>query len=64
MSRHYFAKDGSYGDADGLVVIDTSNWTAQDWASLEGAADDMMVVIALGIYELRKSSEFDENPWE
>ena len=27
----YFAKDGSYGDASGLVIVDTSKWTEDTW---------------------------------
>jgi hypothetical protein len=27
MAQQYFALDGNYGDADGLLVIDTTDWT-------------------------------------
>jgi len=36
----YFATDGSYGTAQNLEVIDTSEWTGEDWAEIENATDD------------------------
>lgn len=35
----YFAKDGSYGDADGLLIVDPSNYTAQQWEDIVNATD-------------------------
>lgn len=35
----YFAEDGNFGDADGLVVIETTKWTDNDWEELESASD-------------------------
>jgi len=32
---HYFATDGNYGSADGLVIVDTSDWDDDDWAIVE-----------------------------
>lgn len=45
----YFAMDGNYGDAHGLVVIDTSTWTDSDWDEIESAGDYMRIVVALEI---------------
>lgn len=36
----YFATDGSYGTAHNLEVIDTSEWTDEDWAEIENATND------------------------
>lgn len=36
---HYFAADGNYGDASGLIVVDTSNWTEEDWVLIDEAFD-------------------------
>lgn len=36
----YFATDGSYGTAHNLEIIDTSEWTDEDWAEIENATDD------------------------
>lgn len=30
----YFAKDGSYGDASELVIINTSDWTDYNWETI------------------------------
>jgi hypothetical protein len=30
----YFAQDGSYGDASGLTVIDTTLWIELDWEGI------------------------------
>jgi hypothetical protein len=32
---HYFTLDGEYGSAQGLILIDTSNWTKAQWDALE-----------------------------
>jgi hypothetical protein len=45
----YFAADGSYGDADHLVTIDTSEWTGADWNEIDGAPDDRRRTTALAI---------------
>lgn len=30
----YFAKDGSYGDASELVIINTTDWTDYNWETI------------------------------
>jgi hypothetical protein len=41
-SLSYFASDGSYGDAVGLTVIDTTDWMPGDFDLLEGVtAEDL-----------------------
>ena len=42
----YFAADGSYGDATGLVIIDTSNLTEEDWLTIEEASDSERAQVA------------------
>ena len=37
----YFANDGSYGDAEGIVVVDVTNWTDEDWNEDIEYAPDM-----------------------
>lgn len=49
--EHYFASDGSCGDAAGLVILDTTGWPADHWgyiAQLSGGkraeiAEDIML---------------------
>jgi sarcosine oxidase gamma subunit len=42
---HYFAADGSYGSAD-LVIIDTSDWSPDEWDIVENAPEDERMAIA------------------
>lgn len=32
---HYFAQDGTYGEADKLVILETSNWNEEDWEEID-----------------------------
>lgn len=49
MPNHYFAVDGNYGDADGLVIVDTSDWDDDDWAAIDFARDSDKARIAKAI---------------
>ena len=42
----YFAKDGSYGNADKLFVADTTQWTEEDWDDIEMAHDSDRTEVA------------------
>jgi len=53
---HYFAADGNYGDASGLVVVDTSEWTEADWVRIDEAMDDERPEIAEQINETRMNN--------
>ena len=46
MRIHYFAEDGNYGSADGLVIVDTSDWTEDEWEIIDGALDCDRPIIA------------------
>lgn len=52
MSQAFFAMDGSYGDALGMVVIDVSAWSYDDWRRVADASDserlDLAIEIAVG----------------
>jgi len=58
MTIHYFAADGNYGDAANLVVVDTGDWTADDWADIDFAIDANRPLIALS----RSGSDNVKNP--
>jgi hypothetical protein len=51
---HYFAVDGNYGSADGIVIVDTSDWSEDDWEAIEMAGDSDRASVA---YALAKSDE-------
>lgn len=42
----YFAADGSYGDARGMYVVDTSDWTESEWVMIDDAHDDERAAVA------------------
>ena len=49
MALTYFAADGSYGDAAGLVILDTRVWNQEQWDAVETASDYERVAIALNV---------------
>ena len=49
MALTYFAGDGSYGDASGLVIIDTRAWNNDQWDSIESASDYTRANVAQSI---------------
>ena len=49
MSGIYFASDGSYGPAAGLVVLDTTWWSDDDWEDIRKVSDDQRVAVAWAI---------------
>lgn len=51
MSMAYFATDGNYGSAEDLLLLDVSNWTADDWQEVDDAGDNERVNVALAISE-------------
>lgn len=60
---HYFALDGNYGDAAGLTVIDTGDWTESDFAIIDEASDGDRPEVARLVsdwIQLERNSEFIE----
>jgi hypothetical protein len=45
----YFALDGNYGDADGIVIVDTSTWSEEDWQAIDEAGDSDRASVALAL---------------
>jgi len=39
MTEFYFAADGSYGEATDMIIVDTTDWTNDDWELIEFSAD-------------------------
>lgn len=46
MGKTYFAADGTYGDAEGLLVVDTTDWDEDDWAAVDYTTDSARLEIA------------------
>ena len=49
MALTYFAKDGSYGDAAGMVIIDCRDWNDDQWDRIDNASDYERAAIAASI---------------
>jgi len=54
----YFADDGNYGTAHGLVVMETTHWDATDWDIIDDTSDENRPLVARLITE---SYEEDAN---
>lgn len=39
MSQYYFAEDGNWGGAEGLLVLDCAALTDDEWELIEDASD-------------------------
>lgn len=46
---HYFAMDGNFGNADGIVLCQTQEWTEADWSEVEMASDYERANVAVEI---------------
>jgi len=51
MSKHYFAKDGSFGDAEDILIVSTKNWTDEEWEQIENCSDGERKELATSIKE-------------
>lgn len=49
----YFATDGNYGDATDIVIVDTAEWTDDDFQLIEDASDSERAEIATRLDEKR-----------
>ena len=58
-STTYFALDGNYGEAQGMVVIDTTKWSEDDWTQIDEASDSERAQVALvgSAYKLEKGKQ-------
>jgi len=54
MKDLWVSDEGTYG-TNGLVLIDTENWTDEDWAELEESRDWDRFQTAIDISEKRKA---------
>lgn len=62
-SLSYFAKDGNYGDADGIIVVDTTEWSESDFEMVERASDENRPLAARTVSEwidAGRTDQYDE----
>jgi hypothetical protein len=57
MTNTYFAADGNCGSAEGLVIIDTSDWTESEWDVILSAPDEDRARIAREISSLANDGQ-------
>lgn len=50
-SLNYFATDGNYGSADGILVLETTGWSELDWQMIEEVSDEHRPAVARLIVE-------------
>ena len=61
MTKYYFAEDGSYGEAEGLVIVDTGQWTEAMWKAVseECESDRLATLLQLDDVEVLGKEAFD-----
>jgi hypothetical protein len=58
----YFTEDGEFGSAKGLIRIDTTNWSAEDWSRIIFTANaSTRKVIAMQIEQTHKEKKENEH---
>ena len=53
----WVAEDGSYGQTT-IVLIDTSDWSIEDWREMEEASDNTRMSVAVDVTD-RKGGSYD-----
>lgn len=46
---HFFAQDGSFGHAEGIVIIETDQWEEDDWDMVADAPDSRRAAVAMAM---------------
>ncbi len=59
----YFAKDGSFGDADGILIIDTSEWSDEDWENVSEVTDEARATAAVVAASAHAIEKVIEKGW-
>ena len=60
----FFTDEGNFGSAKGLIRIDTTKWTAEDWTKIISANAGTRRAIAMQIeqhYKEKKDNEHKTN---
>jgi len=66
-SLSYFAEDGNYGNAGGMVIMETTHWNELDWEIIEQVSDGDRPAVARLLtesYEPDADGEFIRNHLE
>lgn len=49
----YFAADGNYGESAGLTIINTADFTDEDWEAIDSVSDNERASYARAIYRAK-----------
>lgn len=63
MSKTYFAADGNYGDAEGLVILDTTGWTPDHWGYIAMLSDGQRAEVGEDLAAGRGSIDQQDCPF-
>jgi hypothetical protein len=61
--QHYFAEDGTYGDALEIVILPTRNFTHEEWQWIETTSSSDRVRMAITCFVRSFYREQDESEW-
>lgn len=53
MPTHYFAPDGNYGSASGVLIVHTDQFTEEDWEEIESSHDSTRVEVVTELLKRR-----------
>jgi len=53
----YFTDEGGFGSAKGLIRIDTTKWSSDDWTKIISAEASVRKIIAMQIEHIHKERE-------
>jgi hypothetical protein len=56
MGLTYFVTDDNYGLSTGILALDVSSFTEEDWGVVSAAADSERVNVILSIYNAKELS--------
>lgn len=59
MASLYFATDGNYGVADGIVLVDVSDWLDGDFEAVDDASDSDRAQVATLLDQFIKGGRVD-----
>lgn len=45
MTTHYFAADGNYGDASGILIVHSDHFTEEEWEEIDTSHDSTRVEV-------------------
>ena len=63
MTIKYFAADGSYGNAEDIIIVDTADWSDDMWEAVDMSSDARRHAVVAQLVSDMKSQD-DQLPLE